>query len=50
MKLVMFGIDHDRNLTVQFPVFVHPYTQKPLTLFQVETIPVLILDMNEKAD
>ena len=50
MKLVMFGIDQDRNLIIQFPVFVQPYTQKPLTLYQVETIPVLILDMNERAD
>ena len=29
---------------------MQPYTQKPLTLYQVETIPVLILDMNERAD
>ena len=50
MKLVMFGIDQDRNLIIQFPVFVQPYTQKPLTLYQVETIPVLILDMNKRAD
>ena len=27
MKLVMFGIDNQRNLIVQFPVFVQPYTQ-----------------------
>ena len=32
MKLVTFGIDHNRNLIIQFPVFVQPYTQKPLTL------------------
>ena len=50
MKLVTFGIDRDRNLIIQFPVFVQSYTQKPLTLYQIETIPVLILDMNEKAD
>ena len=50
MKLVTFGIDQDRNLIIQFPVFVQPYTQKPLTLYQIETIPVPILDMNEKAD
>ena len=30
MKLVTFGIDQDRNLII--PVFVQPYTQKPLTL------------------
>ena len=50
MKLVTFGIDRDRNLIIQFPVFVQPYTQKPLTLYQIETIPVPILDLNEKAD
>ena len=30
MKLVTFGIDNQRNLIVQFPVFVQPYTQKRL--------------------
>ena len=50
IKLVMFGIDQDRNLIIQFPVFVQPFTWKPLTLYQIETIPVLILDMNKKAD
>ena len=50
MKLVTFGIDQNRNLIIQFPVFVQPYTQKPLTLYQIETIPVLILDMNKNAD
>ena len=29
---------------------MQPYTQKPLTLYQIETIPLPILDMNEKAD
>ena len=28
MKLVTFGIDNQRNLKVQFPVFVQPLTQK----------------------
>ena len=36
MKLVTFGIDNQRNLIVQFPVF--------------ETVPVPILDENEQAD
>ena len=26
MKLVMFGIDSQKNLIIQFPVFVQPYT------------------------
>ena len=49
MKLVMFGIDNDKNLIIQFPVFVEPYTQARLTLHQIETIPVSILDTNNKA-
>ena len=50
VKLVIFGIDQDRNLIIQFLVFVQPYTQKLLTLYQIETIPVLILDNNKRAD
>ena len=49
MKLVTFGIDNQRNLIVQFPVFVQPYTQKRLIMYQIETIPVPILDKNEQA-
>ena len=49
MKLVMFGIDNDRNLIIQFPIFVEPYTQARLTLYQIETVPVPILDTNDKA-
>ena len=37
-------------MIIQFPVFIQPLTQKPLTLYQIETIPVLILHMNKKAD
>ena len=48
MKLVMFGIDNLRNLIVQFPVFVQPYTQKRLIMYQIEIVPVPILDENEQ--
>ena len=48
MKLVMFGIDYQKNLIIQFPVFVQPYMQTKLTLYQVETVPVPILDANNK--
>ena len=48
MKLVMFGIDSQKNLIIQFPVFVQPYTQTKLTLYQIETVPVPILDVNNK--
>ena len=30
MQLVTFGIDKDMNLVIQLPVFMQPYTQKPL--------------------
>ena len=49
MKLVTFGIDNKRNLIVQLPAFVQPYTQNTLIMYQIETVPVLILDQNEKA-
>ena len=49
MKLVTSGIDNQRNLIIQFPVFVQPYTQKRLTMYQIETVPVPILDENEQA-
>ena len=49
MKLVTFGIDNKRNLIVQFPVFVQPQNQQHLTLYQLETVPVPIIDRNENA-
>ena len=49
MKLVMFSIDNDRNLIIQFPVFVEPYAQARLTLYQIETVPVPILETKNKA-
>ena len=38
MQLVTFGIDNDKNLIIQFPVFIQPYTQQPL-IYQLETVP-----------
>ena len=49
MKLVTFRIDSKRNLIIQFPVFVQPYTQERFTMYEIETVPVLILDDNEQA-
>ena len=37
------------NLFIQSQVFFQPYTQKPLILYQLETVPVPILDRNTKA-
>ena len=49
MHLVTFGIDREMNLVIQFLVFIQPYIQKPLTLYQLETVPVPILDTNKDA-
>ena len=48
MKLVTFGIDYQKNLIIQFPVFVQLYTQTKLTSYQVETVPVSIVDSSNK--
>ena len=48
MKLVMFGKDNKRNLIAQFPVFVQPYTKKRLIMYQIETVPVPMLDENKQ--
>ena len=48
MKLVTFGIDNQRNLFVQFPVFMQLYTLKRLIMYQIKTVPAPILDENEQ--
>ena len=50
MKLVTFSMDRNRNLIIQFPIFMQPYTQQPLTFYQLETVPVPIIYKNTKAD
>ena len=49
MQLVTFGIDSNMNLVIQFPVFIQPYTQRPLILYQLETVQVPVLHLNMKA-
>ena len=49
MKLVTLGIDKDRNLIIQFPVIIQHYTQQLLILYQIETVPISIIDQNRKA-
>ena len=49
MQLVRFGINKDKNLIIQFLVFIQPYTQQPLILYQIETVPVPIIDQNTQA-
>ena len=48
-QLVTFGVNNDMYLIIQFPVFIQLYTQKPFILYQLETVPVPILDQNTKA-
>ena len=50
MKLFILSIDKKKNLIIQFPIFVQPYTQQPLILYQLETGPVPTVDKNPKAD
>ena len=49
MQLVTFGIDKDKNLIIQFPVFIQLYTQQPMILYQIETVPAQIIDQNAQA-
>ena len=42
MNLVTFGI-------IQFQVFIQLYTQQTLILYQIETVPVPIIDQNIQA-
>ena len=51
MRLVTFSIDREMNLVIQFPVFIQPYIQKPLTInnHQLEIVLVPILDTNTDA-
>ena len=50
MKLVMFSIDRKRNLIIQFPIFIQPYMQQLLILYQQETVPVPVIDKSTKAN
>ena len=46
MKLIMFGINKERNLIIQFPVLIQPHMQQPLNLNQIERVLVSIIDLN----
>ena len=50
MRLVTFGIDEYDRLVVCFPIFVKDFSRKSMTLYQIETVPVPILDTNEEAN
>ena len=46
MKSVTFCTDDSSDIIIQFPAFEQPYNQSPLTLYQIEIIPVPIIDQN----
>ena len=51
MKMVTFAVDQQtHSLIVTFPALIRNYKQPPLSLYEVETVPVPILDKNEKAN
>ena len=51
MELVTFSVDRvTHSLIVIFPVFIKDFKQPPLSLFEIETVPVPIPDKNRQAD
>ena len=48
MNLVTLDIDKKRNLIIQFPVFIQPYTQQPFIWYQLEMVPVPVVDKNHQ--
>ena len=49
IQLVTFSVDKDMNLIIQFPVFIQPYTQKPLIFISAGDCSFPILDQNIRA-
>ena len=41
MKLVTSGINDNSDLIIQFQVFLQPYSQSPLIIYQIEVVSVL---------
>ena len=51
MELVTFSVDRiAHSLVVTFPVFIKDFKQPPLSLFEIETVPVPIPDRNRQPD
>ena len=51
MKMVTFSVDQQaHSLILTFPAFIKNYKQPPLSLYEVETVPVPIIDKNVKAN
>ena len=51
IKMVTFAVDQQaHSLIVTFPAFIKNYKQPPLSLYEVETVPVSIIGKNVKAN
>ena len=50
MKLCTFGIGIQGNMVVAFPIFVKDHSDKPKTLYEIETVQVPIPDQNPEAN
>ena len=51
MKMVTFSVDQQaHSLILTFLAFIKNYKQPPLSLYEVKTVPVPIIDKNVKAD
>ena len=46
MKLLTFGSDNNPYIIVQFTIFVQPYSQSPLTVYEMEIVPGSIIYQN----
>ena len=49
MKLATFSLDKYFNLIVTFPIFIVPYNHQPLSLYEIETVPIPIKDQDQEA-
>ena len=51
MELVTFSVDRvTHSLIMTFPVFIKDFKQPPLSLFEIETVQVPIIDKNRQVD
>ena len=50
MRLVTFAMDDKGRLVIAFPIFLKDYKKEAMTLYQIETVKVPILDKNDKAN
>ena len=51
MELGTFSVDRvTHSFIVTFPVLIKDFKQPPLSLFEIETVPVLISDKNRQTD